>query len=120
MSDSSFSSSSSSEDDVIEALQYRFSGYQLYLVQWDETGPAYAITGVNPYYKNQPEYWTKPYQTGAYWNTSPRSEQVNVTVINSSSKSKKSSTKSTLKSKENNKRNKDENKRNKLYPFDKI
>ena len=42
-----------------EALQYRFSGYQLPLVQFDETGPAYAQLDVHPYYKSQPAYWQK-------------------------------------------------------------
>jgi hypothetical protein len=32
----------------IEALKYRFSGYQLPLIQLDETGPAYVQIGVHP------------------------------------------------------------------------
>ena len=44
-----------------EATNYRFSGYQLPLEQFDETGPAYAvIRDVHPYFKNQPLYWSKP------------------------------------------------------------
>jgi hypothetical protein len=46
----------------IEALKYRFSGYQLPLIQLDETGPAYVQIGVHPYYKNQPLSW----QTNAF------------------------------------------------------
>jgi hypothetical protein len=42
------------------SLQYRFSGYQLPMIQLDSTGPAYYVTGIHPYYINQPEYWTKP------------------------------------------------------------
>ncbi len=46
-----------------DASRYRFSGYQLNLVQLDETGPSYVlIYDVHPYYKNQPLYW----QTNAY------------------------------------------------------
>lgn len=41
----------------IEALKYRFSGYNLPLIQLDETGPAYVTLNVHPYYKNQPLYW---------------------------------------------------------------
>lgn len=37
---------------------YQFSGYAPPLIQLDETGPAYWISGVHPYYKNQPEYWS--------------------------------------------------------------
>ena len=45
----------------IEALQYRFSGYQLPLIQLDSTGPAYAVLSPHPYYRNQPTFWQKPY-----------------------------------------------------------
>lgn len=40
--------------------QYRFSGYQLPKLILDETGPAYVILGVHPYYTTQPGYWQKP------------------------------------------------------------
>jgi len=43
-----------------EESQYRFSGYQLPKLILDETGPAYVILGVHPYYINQPAYWQKP------------------------------------------------------------
>jgi len=46
----------------IESLKYRFSGYQLPLIQLDATGPAYVQIDVHPYYKNQPLYW----QNNAY------------------------------------------------------
>ena len=42
-----------------QELQYRFGGYQLPLVQWDATGPAYAILPPHPYFRNQPLYWQK-------------------------------------------------------------
>lgn len=42
-----------------DALQYRFSGYQLPLLQMDETGPAYVVLDPHPYYRNQPTYWQK-------------------------------------------------------------
>jgi len=48
----------------IAAVQYRFSGYQLPLLQLDETGPAYYVVQPHPYYYNQPEYWQKPYYQG--------------------------------------------------------
>jgi hypothetical protein len=60
----------------IEASQYRFSGYQPPLIQLDETGPAYWVAEVHPYYKNQPAYWQKPAYEGAYLNMVPRSEQI--------------------------------------------
>lgn len=48
-------------DENQDAVNYRFSGYQLPLEQFDETGPAYAvIKDVHPYFKNQPLYWSKP------------------------------------------------------------
>jgi len=47
------------------ALQYRFSGYQLNLIQLDETGPSYAVIyEPHPYYINQPAYWQKPAYRG--------------------------------------------------------
>ena len=114
------SSSSSSEDETIEALRYRFSGYQLELIQLDETGPAYAVAGVHPYYKNQPEYWAKPYQTGGYWDTSHIREQTSVTITqsNTRSKSKLSSPKSKSKAKVESKSK--TNKSKKLYQFNKL
>ena len=48
-------------DEEKEALQYRFSGYQLPKIQLDATGPAYVILPPHPYYYNQPEYWQKEY-----------------------------------------------------------
>lgn len=42
-----------------EAAQYRFEGYQLPMIQLDETGPSYVQIGVHPYYRNQPAYWQK-------------------------------------------------------------
>ena len=43
-----------------EALQYRFGGYQLELMQLDATGPAFIVLNqVHPYYRNQPTYWQK-------------------------------------------------------------
>ena len=45
----------------ISANQYRFSGYQLPMIQLDETGPAYiVIEQPHPYYRNQPMDWQKP------------------------------------------------------------
>ena len=42
--------------------QYRFSGYNLPMIQLDETGNSYIyIAEPHPYYINQPEYWQKPY-----------------------------------------------------------
>lgn len=44
--------------------QYRFSGYQLPMVQLDSTGPAYYVTQPHPYYYNQPTYWQKEFFYG--------------------------------------------------------
>ena len=42
------------------SIQYRFSGYQLPMIQLDATGPAfYKLDEVHPYYLNQPAYWQK-------------------------------------------------------------
>jgi hypothetical protein len=49
-----------------ETLQYRFSGYQLPLIQLDETGPAYVYLTPHPYFYNQPVYWQ-----GAYFRYTP-------------------------------------------------
>ena len=49
-----------SEQDKIQADQYRFGGYDLPMLQLDETGPAYYyIARPHPYYFNQPLYWIK-------------------------------------------------------------
>jgi len=48
-------------DEEKMALQYRFSGYQLPMIQMDETGPAYYVVQPHPYYSNQPLDWQKPY-----------------------------------------------------------
>jgi len=51
-----------------EALEYRFSGYQLPMIQLDATGDAYVhLTYPNfphPYYRNQPEVWLEPAYSG--------------------------------------------------------
>jgi len=48
-----------------EALQYRFSGYQLNTLQLDETGPSFLVLQEpHPYYRNQPLYWQKPAYKG--------------------------------------------------------
>ena len=52
------------DDRQKESLQYRFSGYQLPMIQLDATGPQYVQLGVHPYYINQPEYWQTPYYYG--------------------------------------------------------
>jgi len=45
----------SSEDNI----RYRFSGYQLPMLELDETGHAYYyIKGIHPYYTSQPLYWS--------------------------------------------------------------
>lgn len=43
---------------------YRFSGYQLDLIQLDSTGPAFAVSYVHPSLINQPEYYQKPAYQG--------------------------------------------------------
>jgi len=44
-----------------ESNQYRFAGYNLPMIQLDETGPQYVyLATVHPYYSNQPIYWQKP------------------------------------------------------------
>lgn len=50
----------------MENSAYRFSGYNLPMIQLDETGPSYVVVGVHPYYINQPTEWQKP-----YYQTSP-------------------------------------------------
>jgi hypothetical protein len=59
MDSSSSDSSSSSYDEEAEAINYRFSGYQLPKIILDETGPAYVQIDPHPYYRNQPAYWQK-------------------------------------------------------------
>lgn len=55
-----------------QSLQYRFSGYQLPMIQLDSTGPAYYVVGIHPYYVNQPASWTKPaYQNGRLIENNP-------------------------------------------------
>jgi len=48
-------------DEEKSAAQYRFSGFQLYKIQLDMTGPAYVEATPHPYYYNQPAYWSQPY-----------------------------------------------------------
>jgi len=43
-----------------EQDRYRFSGYQLPLVQLDDSGKSYVVTPVHQYYIDQPEYWVPP------------------------------------------------------------
>ena len=50
-----------------QAINYRFSGYQLPMIQLDETGPQYVSIGVHPYYYNQPEYWATKAITYAHF-----------------------------------------------------
>lgn len=46
--------------DKTVADQYRFSGYNLPMLQLDSTGPAYYfIPRPHPYYSNQPAYYQK-------------------------------------------------------------
>ena len=44
-----------------EEAAYRFSGYNLPMIQLDETGLAYYVVQPHPYYYNQPQYWQKPF-----------------------------------------------------------
>jgi len=49
-----------------DAINYRFSGYTLPMIQLDSTGPSYIQIGTTqPYYVNQPEYWSKQALTQA-------------------------------------------------------
>ena len=48
-------------DEETTAAQYRFSGFQLYKIQLDATGPSYVEATPHPYYYNQPAYWSQPY-----------------------------------------------------------
>ena len=54
-------------DEEKAALQYRFSGYELNLVELDESGKAYVVGTVHPYYINQPKEWEKPSYPGSLW-----------------------------------------------------
>jgi len=54
-----------------EAIQYRFSGYQLPKIQLDSTGATYYDVPVHPYFYSQPLYWQKPCYTGSYARTGP-------------------------------------------------
>lgn len=49
------------ENTDIQAYQYQFSGYNLPMIQLDETGPQYIlIPKPHPYYIDQSFEWTKP------------------------------------------------------------
>jgi len=43
--------------DNVERYRYQFSGYAPPLVQLDESGPAYWVADVHPYYYGQPYVW---------------------------------------------------------------
>jgi hypothetical protein len=48
-----------------DAINYRFSGYRLPMLQLDETGDSYIqIPFPHKYYTEQPFYYTKPYYYG--------------------------------------------------------
>jgi len=47
-----------------EAYAYRFSGYNLPMLQLDSTGPAYPIVEPHPYLRDQPTYWQGPIYYG--------------------------------------------------------
>jgi hypothetical protein len=64
-----------------EDSQYRFSGYQLNLITLDETGPSYAVTGVHPYYRNQPLSWQKEFSYGNSDGTPKASQSSESTMI---------------------------------------
>ena len=57
-SETSVTSETSSDKRKL-ALQYRFSGYNLPMLQLDSTGPQYIYIHPHPYYYNQPAYWGK-------------------------------------------------------------
>lgn len=57
---SSSSSSSSSFEDWRDAVNYRFSGYQLPKIDLDGQGDTYVVLDPHPYLKNQPLEWQKP------------------------------------------------------------
>ena len=49
------------DTETAASINYRFSGYQLPMIQLDETGAQYISIPVHPYYYNQPEFWaTRP------------------------------------------------------------
>ena len=60
----------SMNDENKDALQYRFSSYQLPKVDFDAGFPSYVVP-VHPYFFNQPEVWTKPAYT-KYDTTGPQ------------------------------------------------
>lgn len=47
------------EEEKIEYDKYRFSGYEPPLIKIDETGPSVWLSLPHPYYRNQPQYWSK-------------------------------------------------------------
>ena len=50
-------------EEQIEAFKYRFSGYQLPMLQLDSTGPSYIYIPAelsHPYYSGQPRSFAKP------------------------------------------------------------
>lgn len=47
----------------ISSIQYRFSGYQLPLIQLDSTGPAYIVIEPHPFYYNQPQPQESSYKS---------------------------------------------------------
>ena len=47
--------------DISNAYSYRFSGYQLHMIELDETGPQYVQMEPHPYFSNtKPMDWRKP------------------------------------------------------------
>ena len=53
------SSSSSSFENERDAVNYRFSGYQLPKIDLDGMGNTYVVLPPHPYLSNQPLYWQK-------------------------------------------------------------
>jgi len=45
------------EEKEILRSRDRFKGYQLPMIQLDETGPSYYVVEPHPYFYNQPRYW---------------------------------------------------------------
>ena len=56
---------SSEDNSKYESIRYQFSGYQLPLLQWDETGPAWIKLPPHPYFRNQPTLWQAAWSFGA-------------------------------------------------------
>lgn len=48
------------DDKTAEAVNYRFSGYQLPMIELDMTGPQFVCLHPHPYYYGQPLFWSKP------------------------------------------------------------